>query len=221
MSMNLKLKRVVEILLIAPIFFLSFSTYAQSDTLKRTLKIWEEVEDNELSTEVYIGYHKDDRIKYCYQTRIGKSGDVVKEMVEDYDNKGFWKYWTVTYSHTKKKLVKKRNMIGKSYDSYEAYYKYKTEHEYDMEGKLIYFEEWKNDKKTAFHLFEYYPNGKIKNILEYKGDLLWNVLDHRYPDGTKHTMGDFKNGTGIVYPLNNEGLWCEGSHFKDGKEIKD
>ena len=112
------------------------------------------------------------------------------------------KYWEV--SRYKEVLKKKRNR-GAVYKQVLDGFQYS----FDDNGKVLYISNYKLDEfQDSYFLFEYYPNGEIKYIAEGRDDLFWNFLEYKFPDGTFHDFGDFKDGEGVVLHLDDKGEPC-------------
>jgi len=55
---------------------------------------------------------------------------------------------------------------------------------------------------------KYYSDGSLKLIAEVKENTYWNILSYKDPEGEDHDFGNFKNGTGSIIHLNDDGDSC-------------
>ena len=179
-------------------FFSNYYCFGQDLFNAKTLRVWEATGDTD--TIVYkLKKNNKGEISYLEQSCMEIVQDTVFETFETY-KKG--KIWTL---FRYREVLKKRKKNGDIY----KYLADGPQYQFDDEGKIIFYNEYKLGEHMEFsRAYIYYPNGNLKFIAEFKNEDLWNILIYKFPTGEVYEFGDFKDGSGIINHLDDEGFPC-------------
>ncbi|NJN33970.1 MAG: hypothetical protein HC817_06710 [Saprospiraceae bacterium] len=134
------------------------------------------------------------------------------------------------YKHDGWEMLNCENILTRYYPSGKVYLvvpvKQLTLSEYQPDLKSIINgvkdTRFRNFKQKVFHgiLKEYYENGKLRSIKEYRDGLLWNIFEMYFSDGEPLDFGDFKNGSGTIKIYNRFKILTYIITYQNGEIIK-
>ncbi|MGZ4033936.1 MAG: toxin-antitoxin system YwqK family antitoxin [Bacteroidia bacterium] len=94
----------------------------------------------------------------------------------------------------------------------EDFYQY-----YDS-GQVAYISEIKNDKRDGLTTY-FHKNGTLWAKWEYRNDVPWSAICNYNDKGEKVESGDLKDGNGILFSYNDEGILLFKYHYDKGKLV--
>lgn len=172
--------------------------------LTRTLRVIQEHDD---STVYKVKYDKEGAIKFLDQMYYSQVKGELYKFFEVYKKD---KYWFIFSA---------KEVQYKTTDRWEKY-RYESQGPsfyYDGSGKLVNVFYSENDKALPeSYTLTYYPSGQLKDVFEYRKDILYNIVAYYLPDGSPYDFGDFKNGNGHFVDLNEHGEPCIECNMKRG-----
>lgn len=180
--------------------------------LKRKLRVIQESKD---STVIKLKRDQLGKIKALKQEFYDYSSEDVIVYFEDYKKD---KWWTI--SRSKEVLLKDSNGIQTYKSVLDG-----NQYSFNEDGTIIFLHRFKNNEQIGHSIeISYYPNGNIKFVAEYEKYEFINILTFNYPNGETYDYGDFKNGSGTITWLNDEGepcLSCRHEFKKKPKKLSD
>lgn len=201
-------------LMISLLFFITQYSMGQDlDVQRRLLKL----NSNQNCTVERLKKNNKGEIFRLEQVVLEQQKDTLIRTAESYKKNKYWKIWiTRDIIHAEAKPIKEP----------EDYYVIKeideTMQELDQNGNIMYeFFYIAGVPKSTYLSYSYYPNGQLKLIAEMKDEKLWNILVFKNIDGRTHDYGNYKNGSGKIYWLDDKGESCLECFFENNQVIKE
>lgn len=182
-------------------FIIHQNSFGQNLTLDlRVLKI----SDHESSVINRIKKNRKGEMVRFEQTIHKQQKDTLTRIAETYKKDKFW-----TVRTTRDIIHSEKDIIKEAEDYYVVKEIDETVQEFDQEGKILYdYLYIAGVPKSTYLGYYYYPNGNLKMVAELKGETIWNIILFKNIDGRRHDFGNYKDGSGTIIWLNDNGEPC-------------
>lgn len=201
-------------LIITLLLFITPCSFGQSLNLKpRVLKL----NSNQNCTVERLKKNGKGEITRLEQIVLEQRKDTSIRTAESYKKNKYWKIWiTRDIIHAETRPIKEPE------DYYVIQEIDETIQELDQNGNISYeFFYTAGVARSTYLSYYYYPNGNLKLIAEMKEEKLWNIVAFKSIDGSMHDYGDYKNGSGKIYWLNDKGETCLECSFENNQVLEE